>query len=111
MKTKSLFIAALVVFSSAIAFAGKDEPRKTGLAVVPVKKEIFKIVYKSENVGRIKLNVYNEQGTVVYADAISGVDGFIRPLNFKGMESGKYTIELTDAAGKKTETVSYQAGK
>jgi hypothetical protein len=108
MKTKSLFIAALVVFSSAVAFAGKDEPRKTGLAIVPVKNEVFKVIFKSESTGRIKLNIYNENGTVVFTDTVYGVDGFIRPLNFSGMRSGNYTIELVDASGKKAEKVSYQ---
>jgi hypothetical protein len=108
MKTKSLFFAALAVFSSAVAFAGKDEPRKTGLAVVSVKSEIFKVIFKSEVTGKIKLNVLNENGMIVFSDTVFGVDGFIRPLNFSGMRSGNYTIELIDASGKKVEKVSYQ---
>jgi len=108
MKTKSLFLAALVVFSSAVAFAGKEEPRKTGLAIVPVKgSEIFKVIYKGESVGKVKLNIYNAKGQLLLSQNFNGVDGFILPVNFAGLASGDYSIELIDAAGKKVEKVSY----
>jgi hypothetical protein len=110
MKTKSLFIAALLVFGSAVAFAGKDEPRKTGFAVVPVKNsEIFKVIYRGESAGKVRLNIYNASGSLVLTETINGVDGFIVPVNFAGLNYGDYTIELVDAAGKKSEKVSYQS--
>lgn len=105
MKATSLFIAALVVVAST-AF-GKEEPTK-GLAVVPVKgSEVFKVIYKGETAGRVKLNLYNVNGEVVFSESFTGTDGFIRPLNFKGLEAGEYTLELVDATGKKTEKISY----
>src|SRR5262245_6923614 len=104
MKIKSLLIAALVTVS-AVAF-GKDEPAK-GLAVVPVKgTEVFKVIYRGENAGKVKVNVYNASAQVVYSETFASVDGFILPLNFAGLQSGAYTVELVDAAGKKTETIS-----
>lgn len=112
MKLKTLFLAALMIVSSAVSFAGKDEPRKTGLAIVPVKgSEIFKVVYRGENVGKIKLAIYNNAGTTVYSETINGLDGFIYPINFKGLTSGEYTIEVQDATGKKIEKVVYQPEK
>jgi len=109
MKTKSLFIAALVVVSASVAAFGKEEPTSNkGLAVVPGKgAEVFKVIYKGETAGRVKLNVYNTQSKLVFSEVINGTDGFIRPLNFTGLEHGEYTIELIDASGKKTEKVSY----
>jgi len=108
MKTRSLFIAALVVMSAVVSAIGKEEPSKAGLAVVPVKgKEVFKVIYKGENVGKVKLNIYNVMGSVVFSETINNVDGFIRPLNFNGLESGDYTVELIDAAGKRVEKISY----
>lgn len=108
MKTTSLFIAALVVVVST-AF-GKEEPSSSkGLAVVPVKgSEVFKVIYKGETAGRVKLNLYNVEGEIVFAETFSGTEGFIRPLNFKGLEAGEYTVELVDATGKKTERISYK---
>ena len=108
MKIKSLFIAALVVLSSAVSFAGKDEP-KSGFAVISVKgSEVFKVIYKNEVTGKVKLNIYNASGSVIFSETQYGSDGFIRPLNFTGLASGEYTIELIDASGKKIEKVFYE---
>jgi hypothetical protein len=109
MKTKSLFIAALVVFSAAVSALGKEDPTNVGFAVINVKgTEVYKIVYKGQTAGKVKLNVYNNaDGRVVYSQILNQVDGFILPLNFNGLSFGEYTVELIDASGKKLERVSY----
>ena len=75
MKTKSLFIAALVVVSASVAAFGKEEPTSNkGLAVVPVKgSEVFKVIYKGETTGRVKLNVYNTESILVYSEVVTVV--------------------------------------
>ena len=110
MKTKSLFLAALVIFGSAAAFAGKEEPRKTGLVVIPVKgSETFKVIYRGEFPGSVKLNVYDRSGSRVLTESISGLNGFILPLNFTGLAFGEYTVEVVDFSGKKTEKIVHRA--
>ncbi|MEJ7646618.1 MAG: hypothetical protein WKF87_18620 [Chryseolinea sp.] len=112
MKTKSLYIAALMMVAVAVTAVGKDEPGSTGLAVVSSKgSEVFKVIYKGENLGKVKLNVYNASSEIIFSETMNGVSGFIRPLNFSGLQFGEYTIELTDATGKKVEKVSYQPAK
>jgi hypothetical protein len=112
MKTKSLFFAALVLVSAVASAAGKDEPRRTGMAIVPVKgSEIFKVIYRGESAGRVKLNIYNANAKLILTETFNGVDGFICPLNFAGLEAGQYTIELVDAAGKKVEKVAYNTAR
>jgi hypothetical protein len=109
MKTKSLFIAVVAMVVSLAAF-GKEEPSNSkGLAVVPVKgSEVIKVIYKGEAAGKVKLNIYNEASELVFSESISGMDGFIRPLNFNGLKAGQYTVELIDATGKKVEKVDYK---
>ena len=112
MKSKSLFIAALVVMSAVVTAVGKEEPTKAGLAVVPVRgSEVFKVIYKGETAGRVKLNIYNAKGGIIFSETLNATEGFIRPLNFKGLADGEYTIELVDATGKKVEKINYAAGK
>jgi len=112
MKTKSLYIAALMIVAAAVTAVGKDEPTSNGLAVVSAKgSEVFKVIYKGENLGKVKLSVYNASSEMVFSETMSSVDGFIRPLNFSGLQFGEYTIELTDATGKKVEKVNYQPAK
>jgi hypothetical protein len=110
MKTKMTLMTALIVTSSLVSFAGKDEPRKTGVAVIPVKSSpIFKVIYKGESTGTVKLSIYNAKGALVFKETINGIDGFLCPLNFSGLDSGDYVIELVDSTGKKAEKVTYQA--
>lgn len=109
MKTKSFLIAALVVVSATVSAIGKEEPTKAGLAIVPVKgSQTFKVIYKSENTGTTKVNIYNAESKVIFSTVVSNEGGFILPLNFKGLTAGEYTIELTDATGTRTEKVNFQ---
>jgi hypothetical protein len=110
MKTKSLFFAAFVLVSSLAVAAGKDEPRNIGMAIVPVKgSEVFKVIYKGETAGKVKLNIYNSESRVILTQTFNSTQGFIVPVNFAGLEAGEYTIELVDAAGKKVEKVTFGA--
>ncbi len=112
MKTKSLYVAALITMAAAFTAVGKDEPRSLGLAVVPVKgSEVFKVIYRAENASKVKLSIYNASSEIVFSETIGSVDGFIRPLNFSGLAFGEYTIEISDASGKKVEKIQYQPEK
>jgi hypothetical protein len=108
MKTKSLYFAALFVIGATVAAVGKDEPG-TGLVVVSAKgSEVVKVIYKSENTGKVRLSVYDASSNVVFSETRISNEGFIRPLNFGGLQFGEYTVELTDASGTKSEKVNYQ---
>ncbi|MBL7858797.1 MAG: hypothetical protein JNM57_14000 [Cyclobacteriaceae bacterium] len=112
MKSTSLFIAALIVVGAVVTAVGKEEPTKAGLAVVPVKgSEVFKVIYKGETAGRVKLNLYDAKGTIIFSESINAGEGFIRPLNFTGLQAGEYTVELVDASGKKVEKINYVTKK
>ncbi len=105
---KSLLIAVLVVLSAAVTTFGIDKPATSGLAVIPVKgKQVFKVIYKGESVGTVKINVVSAANVIVYSETLSNVDGFILPLNFGDLEYGEYTVNVTDATGKKTEKLTY----
>ena len=64
MKVKSMILAAFLL-TTAVATFGGDEPRKAGLAVVPMKgAELVKVIYKSETSGKVQVKVYNAHGVV-----------------------------------------------
>jgi len=109
MKTKSLYFAALLVVGAAVTAIGKDEPSGAGMAVVALKgSEVVKVIYKGENAGKVRLNIYNATSQLIFTETRNSVDGFILPLNFSRLQFGEYTIELTDAAGSKSEKINYQ---
>jgi hypothetical protein len=111
MKTKVMCIAAFMVFVASVAAVGKDEPR-AGMAVVAVKgSEVFKVIYRGESASKVKLNVFNESSDIVFTETFNNMDGFIRPLNFSGLQFGEYTIEVTDAQGTRVERINFQPVK
>ncbi len=112
MKTKSMLFAALLVVSAAATAFGKDEPSKAGLTVIPVKgSEIFRVIYKGESTGKVKVNIFNANSKMIFSETINDTKGFILPLNFRSLEFGEYTLELTDASGKRIELISHQPTK
>lgn len=100
---KALILSLLVAVSST-AF-GNDVP---GMAVVAWKgSEVFKVIYKGTTTGRVTMNILDTNGRRMHSKTFTGVDGFICPVNFKGLESGNYVIELVASEGKYQEEINY----
>jgi hypothetical protein len=107
MKTKSVVFALSMAFVSVAAVAA--DPVGPKVVIVNQKEAgIFKVIYEGGQAGRVTMRIYNSSGRVVFAESINGIDGFIRPVNFSGMKPGEYTIEIANASGKQTQTVSYR---
>lgn len=107
MKTKNVVLSVLVtMFVSALAMA--NEPGNPKVVVVSQKSGVFKVIYKGRNVGKVSMKIFNAQGQEVFAEIIKGMNGFMRPVNFEGMEPGEYTIEIADQNGKQIQKISYR---
>ena len=112
MKIKAMYIAAFMVIAASVTAVAKGEPSNAGMAVVPVKgSEVFKVIYRGESASKVKLNVLNASSDIVFTETFNNMDGFIRPLNFSGLQFGEYTIEVTDAQGTRVERINYQPAK
>lgn len=106
-----MILAALLLMTTVATF-GSDEPKKAGVAVVPMNgAELVKVIYKSETAGKVQVKVYNAQNGVVYTGSFADTKGFILPLNLKQVGYGEYTFEVTDASGKRAEKLVYEPAK
>lgn len=100
-----MIIAALVLISS-VAFA--DEPGAPKLVVLSQKESgLYKVIYENSKTTRVKMTILNSNGEALYNESIRVNDGFIVPVNFKGLTPGEYSIEVTDGAGKQVQKVTY----
>lgn len=105
MKTRSILVAVFALVSS-IAFA--NEPGIPKVVVINQKETgMFKVIYEGAKKGAVKMSIVNNEGTIVFAETVYGTDGFVRPVNFKGMEPGQYTIEIADGNGTHAQKVEY----
>jgi len=107
MKTKSVLMIALVAMSVSVFAA--NEPVSSRIAVLSQESGIFKVIYESAKAGKVTLTITDKDGNVVYKEGIRTVNGFIRPVNFKGMDLGVYTITIADELGEQIQTVNYQS--
>jgi hypothetical protein len=105
MKTKSLILAALVMISS-VALA--DEPGSPKLVVLSQKESgLFKVIYENPKSKQVRMTILNSNGDALFSESIKVNDGFILPVNFRGMSPGEYSIEVTDGTATKSQKVSY----
>jgi hypothetical protein len=107
MKTKSVLMVALMAMSVSVFAA--NEPVNSRIAVLTQESGIFKVIYESVKAGKVTLTITDRDGNVVYKEGIKTVNGFIRPVNFNGMDLGVYTIAIADATGEQIQTVNYQS--
>jgi hypothetical protein len=107
MKRNVLVALALAVGTAAFAI----DPVNPKMAVLTNNTTgVFKVVYEGVQGSSVKINVLNKAGKKVFSETIRGVEGFVLPLNFNGMEKGQYVIEVLDGNGRQAQVVNYATG-
>lgn len=105
MKAKFMLVAVIAMVAS-VAFA--TEPNAKVAVVGQKQAGTFKVIYNGE--GKVKMNILNSEGQVLFTETINTTKGFVRPVNFSGLAFGEYTIEIADASGKQIQKIQYQGG-
>jgi hypothetical protein len=104
MKAKS-FLTAIVLLASTMTFAQGPGPR---MVVISQKQSgSFKVIYEGDQIGDVNMTIRDAKGNMIFTETTRNVDGFIRPVNLKGMNPGEYTIEIADSKGQQIQKVSY----
>lgn len=108
MKSRAMVVASMLMLVSVFTFANKSTDSQLEV-VAQQSKSILKVIYQGASNGKAVLKVYNQAGEVVFMDRIFTEKGFIRPLNFTGMEKGTYKIEVSTSQGTSVKSVEYGA--
>jgi hypothetical protein len=103
MKAKLMLVAISLIGSAAFA---QESANPKFVVVNQNNPAIYKIIYTNPGASRVKLNIYKGTGEKVYSESVS-VDGFIRAVNFKSMNAGEYTVEMSDNTGTYSQKVNY----
>jgi hypothetical protein len=107
MKLKSILAAAFVLMS-AVTFANDSNSNK--LVVIRGQESgIFKVIFEGKDQVNATVSVLDVTGKIVFTETISGKNGFILPMNFKGLKSGEYTVEVKHGGNTLVETINYSA--
>ncbi|NOS93944.1 MAG: hypothetical protein HOP30_18660 [Cyclobacteriaceae bacterium] len=108
MKSRAMVVASMLMLVSVFTFANKSNDSQLEV-VAQQSKSILKVIYQGTSNGKAVLKVYNQAGEVVFMDRVFTEKGFIRPLNFTGMEKGTYKIEVSTSQGTSVKSVEYGA--
>jgi len=92
MKIKlSFFVVMLMVAGAAFA----NDSGNIQMVVLNVKEtNIVKVIYKSEVVENVRVNIYDQNTNVIYSETVRVQRGFILPINMGGLKAGEYVIEV-----------------
>jgi len=108
MKKLTTLVALTLIGASSLTFAGdkdKDKDKKpspkdqTKMAVMKLAPDNYKMFYVSQQEGKVKVRLYNDEGIRIYSKKVNSDDGFALPYNFKNLEPGKYTFEVINPDG------------
>lgn len=103
MKTKFIASVMVMLLTSASLFAAN-----TAATVELLNQRgssIYKVVCKTAGTGKAILKVYGTTG-VLLSETISFTNGFSMPLDFKGLTSGEYTVEVMGKGIKFRQTIA-----
>ena len=105
MKTKTSFLFAVALMVAGSVFANDSSTQM--VVVNGTDASIIKVIYKSETSENVRMKIYNETGSVVYAHTIKVVNGFMLPINLAGLAFGEYTIEIAGKSGVQSKKIKY----
>lgn len=102
---------AIALMMSVLTWANTDpkNPVKGLFFVVPQGESVFGLIYKPQEKSNVKVSIYNEAHRLVFTEWIFQSTGFSRPYNFSQLGYGKYTVEVVDKTGMRSEEIDYRA--
>ena len=103
-----LMIALMAIGAAAVANDGAASSR---VVVINQREGVYKLIYEAAKPGKVSVKITDYKGSVVFSETHGSIGGFIRPVNFEGMEYGVYSVVIADEAGESVQTINYQSEK
>ncbi len=105
MKMRMLITVTMLV-AGVVTTALADTPAR--FAVVKRGESVYKLIYTGAAAEAI-IAVKNRFDEVVFSERINSSNGFMLPLNFSGLQPGRYTVEVTSGKEKFTGVIEHGA--
>lgn len=109
MKKLTTLVILLAITTASFATDGDKKKQKksstpaptkeTKMAVMKVSSDNYKMYYVSPEEGKVKVRLYSEDGSMIYAQKVRHDEGFALPYSFENLEAGKYTFEVINPDG------------
>ena len=120
MKTLTTLLALTIAVSS-FAFTGPGDKNKkkpapakeSQMAIMKLNHESYKLYYvpvESADEQKVRVNVYDQEGSRIYSKKHNTQNGFAIPYNFEELEPGTYTFEVINSDGSAIREVVNHTG-
>lgn len=103
---KILSLVLVLIAIGHINAKGIEPNSPLGTSVIK-KGALVKLFYRGEHSGKVKVTIYNQNGSVVFKEVMQNREHFMRPYNFSSLPAGEYTIQIIDEQGTRTEKVEH----
>ena len=104
---KILAVVFALIVAGHVNAKGIEPNSPVGMSVLK-SGSIFKLFYRGEQVGKVRVKIYNEDGQVVFSETLQNTENFMRPYNFSVLPEGEYVIALSDKQATRTQKVSHK---
>lgn len=102
------FLVCIAVFYM-VAFTARGQTSDK-IAIADVGSGIFKLVYKSNDSGPLKVSIMNSKGETIFTETLK-TSAFMRPYNFNDQGPGEFKFVVEDKGGKTEKTILYSIKK
>ena len=109
-KTLSVLVVLMIV--SSVVFARRiDNPGLASRVAVMKDGTTFKLYYKGSQQTDVKVSIRDANNNELFSEVLKKVEGFVRPYNFSSLPEGKYSIQISDRAGRQIERITFEKEK
>ncbi len=98
-------LVALGIVSSSTVFASKAGDTKD-VRVASVESDKVEVTYFSKGECKVKVNIYDQEGSKVFTESISNPKSFKKAYDLSNLPVGEYEFEIIDQEKVVTEKVS-----
>ena len=109
MKKFTLTTAVLGIVLSTASFASTGKDAKD--VSVEKKDEKVELTYLSEGEAKVKVNIYNQRGAIVYSEVIKHPKSFSKSYDLSKLPKGEYEFEIVDSRKVVSEKVTLSSAK
>ena len=107
MKNLTTILATLTlifIFSSSVNADSLFDDNRMQLRIAD---GVVQLLYKKSSEETVKIEIKDNNGDIVYEDKVTNKIGFLKMYDFKKLDEGYYTFEISDKEGKIKKEVAF----
>lgn len=107
MKKTLTTLATLVLLLTAVFSAYSNSLLDEKRMQLRLKDGMIQLLYNKSSVESVKIEIKDENGKVIHQDEVKNQIGFLKNYDFRKLDEGYYTFEVSDNEGKVRKEIAF----